>query len=264
VRPGGRRVLDGLGAAIAVSPAAAAYHAGALGVPVTRFEVIPNGVDVSRFVAATADPAPGPDPEAGADPSQTRVSRHPSREEGDEEHLLFVGRLEPRKGLATLIRAFVALRAARPRLRLTVVGEGSERDHCRRLVPDAWRDDVHFVGRVDGAALVRHFAAADLYVSPALGGESFGIVLLEAMAAGRPVIASDIPGYRSVVTPGRDGVLVEPDDPDALAAAIGALLDDPARQEAMIAAGHVTAEAHDWSVVAERLRAVYARVLANA
>jgi phosphatidyl-myo-inositol alpha-mannosyltransferase len=237
-RPLGRRVLDGLAASLAVSDAAAGYHATALGVDPDRFEVVPNGVEVARFAAVPERPVAG----------------------GDQT-LLFVGRLEPRKGLATLIRAFVRLRTDRPGLRLLVVGEGSERARCEAELPEPSRHDVRFLGRVDDEALVAAYAEADLYVSPAIGGESFGIVLLEAMAAGRPVVASDLPGYRSVVTAGRDGVLVPPGDPAALATAIAALLDDPDRRGEMVAAGRSKAAAHDWPVVATRLRAVYERVL---
>jgi len=239
-RPLGRRVLDGLAASLAVSDAAARYHAAALGVDPGRFEVVPNGVEVARFAAVPERRVGGGD---------------------DPETLLFVGRLEPRKGLATLIRAFVRLRTDRPGVRLLVVGEGSERARCEAALPAAMRQDVRFLGRVDDAALVAAYAEADLYVSPAIGGESFGIVLLEAMAAGRPVVASDLPGYRSVVTPGRDGVLVPAGDPGALATAVAALLDDPDRRVQMIEAGRATAAAHDWPAVATRLRAVYERVL---
>jgi phosphatidyl-myo-inositol alpha-mannosyltransferase len=207
-------------------------------VGVDRFEVVPNGVEVARFARVPERDAAGHD---------------------GPETLLFVGRLEPRKGLATLIEAFVRLRSDRPGVRLVVVGEGPERARCEAALPGSLRRDVRFLGRVDDAALVDAYAEADLYVSPALGGESFGIVLLEAMAAGRAVVASDLPGYRSVVSPGRDGLLVPPGDAAALATALAGLLDDPDRRASMIAAGRATAAAHDWPVVARRLRAVYQR-----
>jgi phosphatidyl-myo-inositol alpha-mannosyltransferase len=235
-RPLGRRVLDRAAIAVAVSPAAAAYHGAALGVAPDRFRIVPNGVEVARFQGV---------------PPSTRVV-DPSR-----ETLLFVGRLERRKGLEPLVRAFVRLRADRPRLRLVVVGEGPEGERCRALVPADLRDDVVFLGRVPDEDLPGCYRASDVYISPALGGESFGIVLLEAMAAGRAVVASDLPGYRSVVQDGETGVLVPPGEPAALAAAIGRVLDDPPRRARLAAAGERAAAAYDWSAVTATLRGLY-------
>jgi phosphatidyl-myo-inositol alpha-mannosyltransferase len=235
-RPVGRRVLDRVAVPIAVSAAAATYHAEALGVPARRFAIVPNGVEVARFT----DPTPLPEL---ADPGRPT--------------LLFVGRLERRKGLDPLIRAFTRLKTEEPDLRLLVVGEGPERDRCAALLPAALRDDVVFLGRVSDRELAGCYAAADLYVSPALGGESFGIVLLEAMAAGRTVVASDLPGYRSVVSDGVTGRLVPPGDPVALAAAIGELLAQPARRAALAREGRRAAARYDWPVVAAQVREHY-------
>jgi phosphatidyl-myo-inositol alpha-mannosyltransferase len=238
-RPLARRVASRLDAAVAVSDAAAAYHAGALGWPVGWWKVVPNGVDVARF--------------SGAEPL-------PEVAGSDEPTLLFVGRLERRKGLETLLRAFTRLKADRPDLRLHVVGEGPELQRCRALLSAPLRAEVEFHGRVPAEDVARWFASCDLYVSPALGGESFGIVLLEAMAAGRAVVASDLPGYRSVATDGVHGCLVPPGDVAALADAIGALLDHPARRAAMGREGRAHADAYDWGRIAERLRTLYAEV----
>jgi phosphatidyl-myo-inositol alpha-mannosyltransferase len=259
-RPLGRRVLGGLAATIAVSRAAAGYHGTALGIPDDRFEIVPNGVDTGRFAGVPASAAEAAVTDGG-EPHPSRAGHDGASAGGSRrETLLFVGRLEPRKGLSTLLRAVVHLRVERPGLRLVVVGEGPERERCEASMPASLHDHVSFLGRVSDRDLVAAYAAADLYVSPALGGESFGIVLLEAMAAGRPVVASDIPGYRSVVTPDHDGVLVPPADPAALAGAIAALLDDPQRRGALVAAGRHTAADHDWEVVAERIRDIYTRV----
>jgi phosphatidyl-myo-inositol alpha-mannosyltransferase len=238
-RPIARRIVDRLDARLAVSDAAATYHGGALGFPPSGFRIVPNGVDVARF----ADASPFPE------------LRDP-----DRPALLFVGRLERRKGLEPLVRAFTRLKTDRPELRLLVVGDGPERDRCRSLLPARLRSDVSFLGRVDHDDLPRLYASADLYVSPALGGESFGIVLLEAMAAGVPLVASDIPGYRSVARDGAQGRLAPPGDVPALATAIGALLDNPALRAAMAAEGRRTVEAYDWAVVARRAVAVYEEV----
>lgn len=239
-RSAARRVLAHLDVAVAVSTAAADHHARALGMDPACFEVVPNGVDVARFAAA-AEAAAG-DQRAGA-------------------RLLFVGRLERRKGLLVLLEAFRSLAAARDDVELDVVGDGPERERAAALLPADLRDRVHFHGRVDDAELAARLASSDLYVSPALGGESFGIVLLEAMAAGAAVVASDLPGYRCVVTDGRDGRLVPPGDPTALAEAVSGLLDDPDTRRRLAAAGRRQAAAHDWPVVAAALRERYLRAL---
>jgi phosphatidyl-myo-inositol alpha-mannosyltransferase len=235
-RPLARRVADRLAVRLAVSEAAASYHGAALGLPLSRFRVVPNGVDVARF--------------AEAEPFEDLV-------DPERPSLLFVGRLEPRKGLEPLVRAFTRLKTDRPELRLLVVGDGPERARCEALLPAGLRGDVHFLGRVPHEDLPRYYATCDIYVAPSLGGESFGIVLLEAMAAGRPLVASDLPGYRSVATDGRQGRLVPPRDPAALATAIGALLDNPALRRAMADDGRRTVAAYDWTQVAARVADVY-------
>ena len=238
-RPVGRLLRARLAARLAVSEPAAAYHARALGWEQGGFAIVPNGVEVARF--------------AHAEPFADVVA-------DDAQRLLFVGRLEPRKGLEQLIRAFTRLKTDRPDLQLHVVGEGGQLERCRALLPDRLRADVRFHGRVPGEDIPRWFASCDLYVSPALGGESFGIVLLEAMAAGRPFVASAIPGYNSVATDGTQGCLVPPGDVPALADAIGALLDNPSLGAAMAREGRETAQAYDWSRVAARVREVYVGV----
>ncbi len=238
LRPLGRLLLRHLDDLIAVSGAAAVTHAAALGVPASRFHLVPNGVDVARFAHARA-PAP-PD---------------------DVATVLFVGRLEPRKGLDVLIRAFAEVRRTRPRTRLVVVGDGPEHTRCRDLLDPADAEYVRFAGRAGAGELPGHFAAADVFVAPARGGESFGIVLLEAMAAGTPVVASAIDGYRGVVRDGVDGVLTPPGDPAALAAAIVDLLADRHRAAGLAAAGRRRAGEFDWSVIATQLRSRYQRLL---
>jgi phosphatidyl-myo-inositol alpha-mannosyltransferase len=239
-RPLGRAVLRRLGTAVAVSEAAVGYHAGALGVPRSTFTVIPNGVEVARF----ADAEPFEDLQRDGRPT-----------------LLFVGRLEKRKGLEPLIRAFTLLKTEHPDLRLLVVGDGPERGRCEQLLPERLRSDVVFLGRVDQEDLPRYYASCDLYVSPALGGESFGIVLLEAMAAGAPIVASDIPGYRSVARDEVQGRLVPPGDPLALAASIRGMLANASLRAAMGAEGRRTVDEYDWAVVAARLRERYLALL---
>lgn len=226
---------DRLAARIAVSEAARAFVSRY--VP-ADYEVVPNGVDTTRF-------AP-------------RIAPQPGARRGSRPLVLFVGRLDPRKGLGVLLGAMARVREAIPHAELLVVGDGPLRARFESLAAPLG-DAVRFQGAVPGAALPHYYAAADVVVSPATGNESFGIVLLEAMASGRALIASDIAGYRSVVTSGEDGVLVPPADADALSDALVALLRDPERRAVLGHEGRRTALQYDWSAIADRVEAIYAR-----
>ncbi|MGZ8620625.1 MAG: glycosyltransferase, partial [Actinomycetota bacterium] len=154
--------------------------------------------------------------------------------------------------------AFGRLAAGRPELRLLVVGDGPERSVIDGL-PANVRDRVTMLGAVPNVQLPPFEKACDLYLGTSIGGESFGVVLVEAMAAGLPVIASDIPGYDEVVRDGVDGLLVPPRDPEALSAAAARVLDDPALSASLAAAGRDRAASFDWEVVTGRIEALYAR-----
>src|SRR5205814_6745166 len=119
------------------------------------------------------------------------------------------------------------------------------------------RGRVRLLGVIPNAEIHPILAGCDVYAGPSVGGESFGVVLVEAMAAGLPVVASDIPGYREVIRHDRDGLLVPPRDPDALASALAAVLDDPDLAGRLAAAGTERAAAFDWDVVAGRLEGLY-------
>ena len=196
--------------------------------------VIPNGVDWGRF-AALAPP--------------------------HDATVLFIGRFEPRKGARVLIDALPALKERCPAATLIMVGEGSERRACEEAVPAEFREDVTFVGRVEPWELADTMGHAAVVAVPSLGGESFGIVLLEGMAAGRPVVASDIPGYAAVVRDGVDGVLVPPGDSGALAGALADILGDPTRARAMGQAGRERARRYDWPSVAAEIEEIYSEAL---
>jgi phosphatidylinositol alpha-mannosyltransferase len=239
VGPALRHVVERAAARVAVSPAAADYHAAALGLSASSFRIVPNGVDVGRFAEAS------------------RLDRL----RGDGPVLLFVGRLERRKGLEHAIRAFAHLKTHHPSLRMVVVGDGPERERCHALLPAGLRVDVDMLGRVSDEDLPRCYASADVFVAPATGGESFGIVLLEAMAAGTPVVASDLPGFRSVVEHGLTARLVPPGDARGLAHAVDLLLDNPALRDRQVAAGRQAVEEYDWPWVATRLRSIYRDVV---
>ncbi|WP_370326803.1 glycosyltransferase family 4 protein [Euzebya sp.] len=234
-----RKIVQDLKVRVAVSPSAQRFAAEAMGVPTSSFTILPNGVDDHRF--------------AGAEPLEALV-------DPDRPLLLFVGRLEKRKGLETLIKAFLRLRASGHHLRLCVVGEGPERERCQHMVPPSLRTEVLFVGAVSHAELPRYHASSDVFVSPAIGGESFGIVLLEGMAAGLPVVASDIPGYRTVMSDGVQGRMVPPGDSIALADALDALLANAKLRSAMAAEGERTAKEYSWSVIGSRVEEIYREV----
>jgi phosphatidylinositol alpha-mannosyltransferase len=229
-----RRTYQRLAGRIAVSASARDTWQRHFGGAMT---VVPNGVAPEFF--ARPEPLPG------------------WRDGGPT--VLFVGRLEPRKGLPYLVRAFLRLKPAFPRLRLLVVGRDDRRQQQRAmaLVPPRLRPDLVFVGAVPQADLPSYYASADVFCAPSLGGESFGIVLAEAMAVGLPVVCSDIGGYRDLVRDDREGLLVPPRDPGALATALGALLDNPARRAAMGEAARTAAARYAWEVVAAEVAEVY-------
>ncbi|MEX0868147.1 MAG: glycosyltransferase family 4 protein [Nitriliruptoraceae bacterium] len=231
-----RRIAARIDVPLAVSRAARGHHARALGMDEARFTVVPNGVDVAAHR-----------PPDGRRSSPTWSTR---------PQVLFVGRLEERKGLFVLLDAFVRLRRTHD-AELTVVGDGPERQRATARLPAELRDDVHLLGRLTGDELAAVRQRADITVAPALGGESFGIVLLEAMAAESAVVASDLPGFRDVLDDGRVGRLVPAGDPDALAAALATDLDDPIARQARIDAARAHVAAYDWPAVAKRVRATY-------
>jgi len=208
------------------------------------YHIIPNGVDVERF-------NPSVEPfERWRDPQRV--------------NLLFVGRLDPRKGVQVLLDAMPeVLEHTRGRARLLIVGDSYLRSRFEGSVAPAARPHVHFLGHVPSQDLPRWYATGDVFVSPALGHESFGIVLVEAMAAGRAVVASDIAGYRSVIQPGVNGVVSPPGDVKALAATLAALVEDPERRAALAQRGRARALEFAWPRVTDRIEAVYRDVLAR-
>ncbi|HUL84310.1 MAG TPA: glycosyltransferase family 4 protein [Actinomycetota bacterium] len=228
-----RRAMQRLAIRTAVSDRAAAFETARIG---GAFEIIPNGVDVARF------------------------SSIPPADLGPGRKVLFVGRLDKRKGFPAALQAFQQLAQLHEDVRLIVVGDGPEGSAVTTLAGDL-RDRVTMLGAVRNADLPPLATSCDLYLGPATGGESFGVVLIEAMAAGLPVVASDIAGYDEVVTDGVDGLLVPPGDPDALASAAGRIFDDAALAERLATAGRERAAAFDWSVILPAIEDVYARAL---
>jgi phosphatidylinositol alpha-mannosyltransferase len=194
--------------------------------------VVPNGVHVGRYAGAT--PLPGWPGTGGT--------------------LGFVGRVdEPRKGLRVLFDALPRLRAEFPDLRVLVVGPGDV---------DGVPPGVTMLGRVSDADKARALASVDVFVAPNTGGESFGIILLEAMAAGAPIVASRLDAFAQVLRDGELGELVDVDNPASLAAGCAALLRSPERREQLRDAGRVAVARYDWSVVAGEVLRVYETAIA--
>jgi phosphatidylinositol alpha-mannosyltransferase len=230
--PLAQTALEKVSARIAVSEAARqtlVEHMGGDAV------LIPNGVDCSAF--GGVEPLPG--------------------WPGEGHALLFLGRIdEPRKGLPVLLEALPLIAAKHPDVRLLVAGPGDVEEFRAGLPPDLGAR-VEFLGLVSEETKRRAFVSADVYVAPNTGGESFGIVLLEAMASGTPVLASDIEAFRRVVDGGRSGATFVNEDPADLARAAIALLDDSTERARLAREGLLRATEFDWETVARRVVEVY-------
>jgi phosphatidyl-myo-inositol alpha-mannosyltransferase len=193
---------------------------------------IPNGVAVARF--ASASPLPGWPGEGGA--------------------IGFLGRFtEPRKGFGVLRTAFADLAAERPGLRLLVAGPGE--------LPSSPHDRVTYLGKVSEEDKARMLRSVDVYVAPNTGGESFGMILTEAMAAGTAIVASDLDAFRRVLDGGQAGALFPVGDTAALSRCVADLLDDPVRRAALAARARQAVTAFDWPVIAGRVLEVYATAI---
>ncbi|GAA1907684.1 glycosyltransferase family 4 protein [Streptantibioticus ferralitis] len=198
--------------------------------------VIPNGVDVDFF--AKAEPKP----------------------QWQGETIGFIGRIdEPRKGLPTLMRALPKILAVRPGVRLLVAGRGDEQEAVEGL-PESMRGQVEFLGMVSDEDKARMLRSVDLYVAPNTGGESFGIILVEAMSAGAPVLASDLDAFRQVLDGGAAGELFPVEDADALAASAVRLLGDSDRLAELRSTGSRHVRRFDWSTVGAEILSVYEMV----
>jgi len=201
--------------------------------------LIPNGVTVRRYEKAS--PLPGWPGSGGA--------------------LGFLGRMdEPRKGLNVLLRAFELLASERPGLRLLIAGRG-DLDDVRSRVAEPVRDRLVLLGQVSQEDKARFYHSVDVFCAPNTGGESFGIVLIEAMAAGAPIVASDLDAFRLVLRAGRAGELFPTGDSAALAAAAARLLDDPFLRGRLSAAAADAVRAYDWPRVARDVVKVYEAVV---
>lgn len=206
-----------------------------------HYDIIPNGIDLNHFSGDVS----------------------PIDEFCDGKlNILFVGRLEKRKGLDYLLKAYKRVKKEFPESRLIVVGPGVRfRYKYERQVERSGLTDVVFVGKVGHDDLPRYYKTADIFCAPATGHESFGIVLLEAMAIGKPVVATNIDGYSGVLSHGQEGLMVPPKNDRELAKALIKLMSDDSLRRQMGERGLVTVQKYDWEKVARRVLDYYEKIL---
>lgn len=234
-------VADKLDGRIAVSEAAKAYANRYFPYP---YEIIPNGINVPRF----EDPRP-----------------KPSEFRDDAINLVFVGRVgEKRKGLRFLLGAYSTLRWRYPNLRLIVVGAGVPDRESWRMMGERGIDDVIFAGPVTDEELPAYYQHADIFCAPNTGQESFGLVLVEAMASGAPIVASRILGFQGVADNEQDALLVNVGDEYAIAKAIQRIIEEPGLKERLIRNGHQKVQRFGWASVAGDVIEFYNEVIAKA
>jgi len=231
-----KRFFDRLDGRIAVSEAVrdylAPYFPG-------DYRIIPNGIDLECF----------------SDPDLCPIERF----DDGKLNILFVGRLEKRKGFKYLLRSFAQVKQAVPEVRLLVVGAYDKEDKAPFVLYARQHRlrDVRFVGQVLEDDLPHYYRTCDVFCAPSTGFESFGIILLEAMAAGKPIVASNIAGYRGVLEDGEEGLLVQPEDERRLADALIRLLKDPALRGRMGRQGQAKAKDYSWHKVAQQVLDYY-------
>jgi phosphatidylinositol alpha-mannosyltransferase len=208
-----------------------------------EYTIIPNGTDLKHF-----------------NPNVTPVDEFCD----NKLNIVFVSRLEPRKGVDYLLPAYQEVKQQIPNSRLIIVGPGTRlRRGYERWVERHELQDVVFVGFVDYSVLPRYYKTADVFCIPATGRESFGIILIEAMAVGRPVVATNIEGYASVVTHGEQGLLVPPRDSHKLAEALMTLLRDQPLRRRMGEKGIIRARDFSWDIIADQVVDYYRKILSE-
>jgi phosphatidylinositol alpha-mannosyltransferase len=209
-----------------------------------NYSIIPNGVDLERF-----------------SPVGKRI---PYLDDGSF-NILFVGRLEPRKGLTALMRCVPLIpQYTDKKFRLIVAGNGMLTNYYKRRLPREAARNVIFTGAISFEDLPSYYRSAHLFCSPASFGESFGIVLIEAMAMGLPIVAGNNEGYRKVIRHGQSGVLVDPRDPDALAATVGTLMNSASLRSTLSKYSLNESKKYGWSGIIDIVESIYLRLFISA
>lgn len=207
-----------------------------------EYEIIPNGINVSEY---------------------TRPVEPIERFKDGKLNVLFVSRLEPRKGVGELISAYANVKNRNSNVRLIVVGEGQLRETCEERVKSEGIQDVHFVGKVDEEDLVRYYKTADVFCAPAPYGESFGRVLVEAMAAKVPVFCANNAGFTSWVKDGLDALVFDPKNEIEFAYLLDLILSNPDLRTRLKKNGSKKAEYYDWSQIGPKVLDLYKRKIAS-
>jgi phosphatidylinositol alpha-mannosyltransferase len=205
------------------------------------YEIIPNGVDLKHFK---------PDVPPIQDFCDGKLN------------IVFMGRLEFRKGINYLLKAFLEIKSQMPNTRLIICGPGTRlRKRYEQWVKDVRLPDVIFTGMVHYEEQPSYYRTADIFCAPATSRESFGLILLEAMATGRPIVATNIEGFANVVTDGEEGLLVPPMNSRALATALLTLLKDKEKRLQMGQKGIITARKYNWEDVSKRVLEYYVKTI---
>jgi len=204
------------------------------------YDIIPNGVDVKYF---------------------SKRSKFPKEFNDGKLNILFQGRMEKRKGFPHLLKAYSHVKWEYPNCRLLVVGPGNIDRESAQVISERGLKDVHFVGFVSDEELPKYYQMADIYCSPATGDESQGIVLLQSMAAGTPILASSIPGYRTVIDDNQDGLLIDPWDEREFSSKMIMLLKNKDLRQRLSTRAKDTVKKYDWNVVTDQIEEKYRKAL---
>jgi len=181
----------------------------------------------------------------------------------DRPKILFLGRFEPRKGLKYLIKALPIVKKQIPNVLLIVCGAGLLGYAYREYISKEVKGNIHFAGLISSEERPHYYASCDVFCAPSIGYESFGIVLLEAMASGKPVVASNISGYRTIVEDGKEGLLAKPQSPDEIAGSLIKILTDRALAKNMGEAGRLKALKYSWEEITPQIEDFYSELLNN-